>query len=426
MVLKITVKTLDSQNYEFQANDDWTVLQFKEHIQGSVNVSSDEQRLIFCGRVLQDDKKLTEYDCNDKVIHLVRRPPPSMASSPPPNRARETAPPNQPNATQTGGNVLFSAMALMPEANMAQILRHILSLQQAIYARTLGDGNAGTTDNPRARIQFRTQFRPQASPNSDPNDTNASNNNSQPNPNLNILDTPIFDVELTEVVTNIVGSLFGSPIIGGSSNEQQPSQIHNDGRPNSGSPGNPASNLQMMDIDIDYGPSTTSSRRQEPAGETITPTASSSRSITTSALSTNEKLVQAMKNHPDWVPIIEADIRSMERDHNNRRQHYFSDAYLTSIPRKRRRLLQTGPDTVPILQPASSEAITNLLRRAITSSASSPGGSLDHILATISNDSSVQAAYEEYIKSAVEARLRSDYDYCPEKFENSSKYFKWN
>ncbi|KAL3634907.1 hypothetical protein CASFOL_021961 [Castilleja foliolosa] len=76
--VQLNIKTLDSRIFSFHVDENILVLDLKEKIASQVDVPTGQQRLIFRGKVLKDDHRLSEYNTDVEhgdTLHLVKRQP---------------------------------------------------------------------------------------------------------------------------------------------------------------------------------------------------------------------------------------------------------------------------------------------------------------------------------------------------------------
>lgn len=72
--MSIFVKSIDGKTRTIQCSRNSTIAEIKRSMQEKEGLNPDEQRLIFAGKNLDDDKTLMDYNItNDTTIHLVLR-----------------------------------------------------------------------------------------------------------------------------------------------------------------------------------------------------------------------------------------------------------------------------------------------------------------------------------------------------------------
>lgn len=120
-----------------------------------------------------------------------------------------------------------------------------------------------------------------------------------------------------------------------------------------------------------------------------------------------------------WIPVITRDIGRQRRQNS---QAPFSDAYISGMSSKRRKIISDRKPSVDV-----PNMLTDGIRSAISSTGLSSSSGVpvnpEEIATAIANDPSVQTSYKEALKANVQELLQNDTNYDAERYPNSSKYF---
>lgn len=118
--MKITIKTLKQERLSVDAEPSETVLALKEKIQTQYSHEVSWQKLIFAGRILEDDKTIESYNISesDFLVLMVRKPK-GAAAAPAPAPAASTSTPSTPAATPAAAPAATPAATTTPVAEPA-------------------------------------------------------------------------------------------------------------------------------------------------------------------------------------------------------------------------------------------------------------------------------------------------------------------
>ncbi|KAH9552024.1 hypothetical protein CY35_09G042800 [Sphagnum magellanicum] len=156
--IEIKIKTLDSQSYTIQVEENVAVPALKEKLAALVGVPADNQRLICRGKVLKDDQLLSAYNVEDgHTLHLVARPQlppagvgPSTAGTEGSGGVSDAVPAQSRNRTGHISHSLLMGTLNIPdtgEGAMPDLSRIISAVLNSVGIGNVGAQNTGGTGN---------------------------------------------------------------------------------------------------------------------------------------------------------------------------------------------------------------------------------------------------------------------------------------
>ncbi|CAG0889376.1 unnamed protein product [Darwinula stevensoni] len=201
----------------------------------------------------------------------------------------------------------------------------------------------------------------------------------------------------------------------------------------------PALSTQQRNRYIVYRPSGPSSRTSEPmetdpdtpaesAATTVAPSVATSASCTPNSNATGRPVEQIEETatvgnewentmDPEWVAVIKNDTAVQHRMSPGKP---FSDAYLSGMPAKRRRLV-TGSKP----QGTINTILTDTLRRAVNCAGVQPQNqSTLEVTQAAGESASLQAAYNEQVRLELQKLMKDNKDYQSSKYPNTEKYIR--